>query len=58
MFPTLKSAEVDCRRRFGTVRRYPASAPLFVTGEISPGMFVLIASSVAVTRHEGANGWS
>jgi thioredoxin reductase (NADPH) len=52
MFLTL-NPEVDCCHRFGAARRYPAGAPLFVTGEISPGMFLLIAGSVAVMRHEG-----
>ncbi len=53
MFPKLSSAEIDRLRRFGTVRRYRAGEPLFTTGEIRPGMFVIIEGSVAVTRREG-----
>ena len=36
----------------GTVRRYAAGEALFVTGEIAPGMFVLIKGSVRVTRRD------
>jgi thioredoxin reductase (NADPH) len=53
MFPKLSPPEIDRLRRFGTVRRYAAGEPLFATGEIRPGMFVLIAGSVTITRHEG-----
>jgi thioredoxin reductase/CRP-like cAMP-binding protein len=53
MFPKLTSGEVDRLRRFGTVRRYVTGEPLFATGEIRPGMFVLISGSVAITRLEG-----
>ena len=53
MFPKLSPEEIDRLRRFGTVRRYAAGEPLFATGEIRPGMFVLIAGSVTITRHEG-----
>jgi len=53
MFPTLSPGEIDRLGRFGTSQRYAASAPLIATGEISPGMFVVISGSVAVTRHEG-----
>jgi thioredoxin reductase (NADPH) len=53
MFPTFTPAEIDRLRRFGTVRHYRAGEPLYVTGEVSPGMFVIISGSVAVTRREG-----
>jgi thioredoxin reductase (NADPH) len=53
MFPKLSPPEIDRLRRFGTVRRYAAGESLFATGEIRPGMFVLIAGSVTITRHEG-----
>ena len=36
----------------GTVRRYSAGEALFVTGEIAPGMSVLIKGSVRVTRRD------
>src|SRR3989442_2561128 len=53
MFPKLSPQEIDRLRRFGTVRRYRAGEPLFTTGEIRPGMFVVISGTVAVTRREG-----
>jgi hypothetical protein len=49
MFPKLRPEEVDRLRRFGEVRRYAPGDLLFVTGERSPGMFVLIAGTVAVS---------
>src|SRR5437016_1396474 len=53
MFPKLIPEEIDRLRRFGTARHYRAGEALFRTGEISPGMFVIISGSVAVTRREG-----
>src|SRR6195256_5125916 len=52
MFPKLKPQEIDRLRRFGKVRRYTAGEALFVTGEIPPGMFVLIKGSVRVIRRD------
>src|SRR3954470_14357890 len=52
MFPKFGSAEIDRLRRFGEIRRYAAGEPLFATGDIAPGMFVLITGSVKVTRHD------
>ena len=45
MFPKLEPREIDRLRRFGDVRRYSAGEALFVTGEIAPGMVVLIKGS-------------
>jgi len=53
MFPKLSPEEIERLRRFGTVRRYRAGEALYRTGEISPGMFVIISGSVSVTRREG-----
>src|ERR1700692_3603122 len=52
VFPTLEPREIDRLRRFGEVRRYAAGEALFVTGEIAPGMFVLIKGSVRATRRD------
>ena len=52
MFPKLQPREIDRLRRFGEVRRYAAGEALFVTGEIAPGMSVLIKGSVRVTRRD------
>src|SRR5882757_778898 len=52
MFPKLEPREIDRLRRFGEVRHYAAGEALFVTGDIAPGMYVLIKGSVRVTRHD------
>jgi thioredoxin reductase (NADPH) len=52
MFPKFASAEVDRLRRFGEVRRHTAGEPLFKTGDVAQGMFVLITGSVTVSRHD------
>ncbi|QBR72451.1 thioredoxin reductase [Beijerinckiaceae bacterium] len=53
MFPKLRQEEIDRLRRFGEVRRYAPGDLLFVSGEQSPGMFVLIAGTVAVSSRDG-----
>lgn len=52
MFPKLSPAEIDRLRRFGREQHYAAGEALFVTGDISPGMFVLVSGSVDVRRHD------
>jgi hypothetical protein len=50
-FPTLEQAEVDRLGRFGETRSYATGDRLVSTGEVSPGMFVILAGEVAVTQH-------
>src|SRR5258705_11410710 len=52
MFPRLTPQEIDRIRRFGQVRHYAPGDALFVTGDIAPGMYVLIKGSVRVTRRD------
>jgi thioredoxin reductase (NADPH) len=52
MFPKLSPREIDRLRRFGKIRRYAAGEPLFVTGEVAPGMIVLMKGSVRVVRRD------
>jgi len=52
MFPKLTSQEIDRLRRFGRIRHYAPGEALFVTGNIAPGMYVLIKGSVRVTRRD------
>lgn len=58
MFPKLSPSEIDRLRRFGQDRHYAAGTPLFVTGEIAPGMFVLTDDCVrgCAPRPVGAHG--
>jgi thioredoxin reductase (NADPH) len=53
MFPKLRPEEIERFHHFGEVRRYKAGDLLFVTGEQSSGMFVLIVGSVAVNARDG-----
>ena len=52
MFPKLTPQEIDRLRRFGEARHYAAGEALFVTGEIAPGMYVLIKGPVRVTQRD------
>jgi thioredoxin reductase (NADPH) len=52
MFPKFSQAEIDRLRPFGHQRHYNKDQPLFVTGEIAPGMFVLKTGRVQVTRRD------
>lgn len=51
MFPTLEPGEVERLRRFGETRTYRASERLVATGEVSPGMFVILKGDVVITQH-------
>ncbi len=51
MFPTLDPADVDRLRRFGETRAYRAGERIVATGDVSPGMFVLLSGHVAITQH-------
>ena len=53
MFPTLAPAELERLRRFGEPRRYRAGEYLARTGEVSPGMFLLLRGEVVVRAHDG-----
>ncbi|MGA6967071.1 MAG: FAD-dependent oxidoreductase [Xanthobacteraceae bacterium] len=52
MFPKLSPAEIDRLLRFGELQRYGTGQPLFVTGEIAPGTFVLKSGRVQVKRRD------
>ena len=51
MFPTLESAEIERLQRFGERRDYSSGDRLVATGEISPGVFVILSGEVAITQH-------
>ncbi|WP_114945830.1 FAD-dependent oxidoreductase [Microvirga calopogonii] len=52
MFPKFGTADISRLRRFGEIRRHAAGEPLFVTGDVAPGMFVLITGSVRVDQRD------
>lgn len=51
MFPILEPVEIERLRRFGETRSYPAGERLVATGEVSPGMFVVLRGEVEITQH-------
>jgi thioredoxin reductase (NADPH) len=51
MFPTLEPADVDRLRRFGERRSYRAGDRLVETGEVSPGMFLILEGEVSINQH-------
>src|SRR4026209_474286 len=51
MFPTLRAVDVARLRRVGERRSYSAGDPLVATGEVSPGMFVILAGEVSINQH-------
>ena len=50
VFPKLKPQEIDRLRRFGEVRRYAPGEALFLTGDIAPGMYLLIEGGRCASR--------
>ncbi|HSI47641.1 MAG TPA: FAD-dependent oxidoreductase [Ideonella sp.] len=53
MFPALTDAEIERVGRFGTVQHYAPGSCLFTAGEPGPGMFVVLAGTVAITQRDG-----
>ena len=51
MFPTLDPTEIERLRRFAEPRSYAQSERLIATGDVSPGMFILLSGEVAITQH-------
>src|SRR5262245_14839710 len=55
MFTRLAPGEIERLRRFGEPRRYRAGEYLAKTGEITPGMFILLSGEVVIRqRDDGA----
>lgn len=52
MFPTLVPADVQRLRRFGETRRYSAGEYLARTGQIGPGMFVILSGETEVSQRD------
>ena len=53
MFPVLSDADVARIHRFGTVRHYRGGDTLFAPGQPSPGMFVVLGGTVAMSQRDG-----
>lgn len=55
MFPRLEAAEIERLRRFGQVIHAEAGAALATSGVPSPGLFVILAGRVAISRRDAHN---
>jgi thioredoxin reductase (NADPH) len=55
MFPDLDRTEIERVRRFGEVRSFSAGDALYTAGRIGPGLIVILAGTVSITRHDGSN---
>lgn len=55
MFPRLEAAEIDRLRRFGQVIRAKSGEALATSGVPSPGLFVILAGRVALSRRDAHN---
>jgi thioredoxin reductase (NADPH) len=53
MFPVLGAADATRVRRFGELRHYARGSCLFRAGEPGPGMFLVLAGTVAITQRDG-----
>ena len=51
IYPTLDPPDIERMRRFGEVRTYPAGEQLGTSGQVMPGLMVILAGKVAVTEH-------
>jgi thioredoxin reductase (NADPH) len=52
IFPTLDPLDIERVRRFGEVRSYAASETLVTSGEVAPGLMVILSGKVDVTEHD------
>ena len=53
MFPALNAADAARVRRFGELRQYPRGSCLFRAGEPGPGLYLVLAGTVAITQRDG-----
>ena len=52
IYPTLDPLEIERVRRFGEVRSFAAGEPLWIMGQVAPGLMVILAGEVAVTDRD------
>jgi thioredoxin reductase (NADPH) len=52
IFPKLDPLDIERVRRFGDVRSFAAGERLMTAGQVSPGLVVILAGSVAITAHD------
>jgi len=52
MFPTLEAEELERLHRFGTMRSFAAGEYLARTGQVGPGMLVILSGEVVISQHD------
>jgi thioredoxin reductase (NADPH) len=52
IFPTLDPLDIERVRRFGEGRSFAAGETLVTSGQVPPGLMVILAGKVAVTEHD------
>jgi thioredoxin reductase (NADPH) len=52
IYPTLDPLDIERVRRFGEVRSFAAGETLVTSGQVPPGLMVILAGKVAVTEHD------
>src|SRR5581483_1965805 len=52
VFPKLEPLEIERVRRFGDARAFASGERLMTTGEVAPGLTVILSGSVLVTGHD------
>jgi thioredoxin reductase (NADPH) len=50
MFPVLDAPDIERLRRFAEPRAYAAGERLIATGDVSPGMFIILSGEVAISQ--------
>jgi len=51
IYPTLDSVEIERVRRFGEVRTFATGESLVRSGQVAPGLIVILAGKISVTEH-------
>ena len=54
MFPILTPAEIERLQRFGVRRSYGAGEALVTTGEVGPGLTIILSGEVQITQHDAS----
>lgn len=52
-FPTLNEVELARVQRFGTLQRIPAGTPVYETGKLPAGIYVLLSGAIRITARDG-----
>lgn len=58
MFPVLGAGDVARLMRFGEPRRYESGSRLFGTGELAPGLIVVLDGAIEISQNDGIGGRS